>query len=79
MISFDNFDTEPPSNYREDEYDEATTDLPSSRLTQSSLQILLYRSLQIRLEILNSSSGIKTYPRTTTFYKSIPSYRSHAI
>ena len=66
MISFDDFDTEPPSNYGDEEYDEATTSLPSPRPTDmvsnSSLQILLYKTLQIRLDIAKSSNSRHPLP-----------------
>lgn len=52
LFSFNYFDTLPPSNINDDEIDETTQDFPqqedSAILTQTSLQLLLLKSLRIR-------------------------------
>ncbi|KAL7621971.1 hypothetical protein AAE478_007472 [Parahypoxylon ruwenzoriense] len=55
-ISFDEFDTEAPSNVNDDEINESTTELqprPKDSYTMSSIQLMLLDSLPIRLRILN--------------------------
>jgi hypothetical protein len=55
-ISFDDFDTEFPSNIDDSELSESTTSAPQSKpltfFTQSTLQILLSKSLRVRFEIM---------------------------
>jgi hypothetical protein len=60
-ISFDEFDTEAPSNINDDEMDESTTILqphPKSTYTATSMQLLLLGSLPIRLRILQLLTGL---------------------
>ncbi|PKS06059.1 hypothetical protein jhhlp_007893 [Lomentospora prolificans] len=55
-ISFEEFDTRPPSNVNDDEMDDSTATLqPSPRTntyTETSIQLILYDSLPTRLRIL---------------------------
>jgi hypothetical protein len=55
FISFNDFDTEPPSNINDDEIDDGTKLLPPSKpstvFTQTSLQLTMLKSLRTRLEI----------------------------
>jgi hypothetical protein len=60
-ISFDEFDTEPPSNCNDDELDESITAIqshPRAVYTATSLQLLLLDSLPIRLKILRLLNGL---------------------
>ncbi|QKX61563.1 uncharacterized protein TRUGW13939_08715 [Talaromyces rugulosus] len=62
IISLDHFDTEAPSNYNDDEFDESTIELvahPRSTYTTSSLQLILLDSIPTRLRILQLLSGLK--------------------
>ncbi|KAM5357881.1 hypothetical protein ACJZ2D_015828 [Fusarium nematophilum] len=62
-ISFDEFDTEPPSNINDDELSEATAVVqphPKSAYTQMSMQLLLLDSLPTRLRILQLLSGLRS-------------------
>ncbi|KAJ5547147.1 hypothetical protein N7494_004732 [Penicillium frequentans] len=62
IISLNNFDTEPPSNYNDDEIDESTIELvahPRSTYTTSSIQLILLDSIPTRLRILQLLSGFK--------------------
>ncbi|MCJ1394628.1 hypothetical protein MMC18_007508 [Xylographa bjoerkii] len=56
LISFQDFDCEPPSNIDDQQIDEATRTPPIPKLmntfTQSSIQIALMRSWRIRLEVV---------------------------
>ncbi|OTA58346.1 hypothetical protein K449DRAFT_373818 [Hypoxylon sp. EC38] len=55
-ISFDDFDTEAPSNVNDDEMDESTTSLqphPKGTYTSTSMQLILLDLLPTRLRILN--------------------------
>ncbi|KAI1457528.1 hypothetical protein F4805DRAFT_172109 [Annulohypoxylon moriforme] len=60
-ISFDDFDTEAPSNVNDDEMDQSTTALqPHSRstYTTTSIQLILLDLLPTRLRILNLLNGL---------------------
>ena len=62
-ISFDEFDTEAPSNNNDDEIDESTTTLqphPNDFYTQTSIQLILLGSLPVRLRTLNALSGLRS-------------------
>lgn len=62
-ISFDEFDTEPPSNNNDDEMDVSTTTLRfhlREMYTATSLQLLLLDSLPIRLKILRLWNSLHT-------------------
>ena len=66
LVTFDDFDTDPPANLNDEEFDENTTTPPMARpaavFTQASLQILLLRSLQTRLEIIRVTNGFRSEP-----------------
>ncbi|KAI0126189.1 hypothetical protein BJ170DRAFT_582966 [Xylariales sp. AK1849] len=60
-ISFDEFDTEAPSNNNDDEMEESTTTLqphPRGTFTSASVQLLLLGSIPIRLRILQLLNGL---------------------
>ncbi|RAH65075.1 uncharacterized protein BO66DRAFT_475273 [Aspergillus aculeatinus CBS 121060] len=58
-ISFDEFDTEPPSNFNDNQLNEsAAQPIPQERVTETSIQLALIRSLPIRLRIVNLLSGL---------------------
>ncbi|KAI0828428.1 hypothetical protein F5Y06DRAFT_290971 [Hypoxylon sp. FL0890] len=60
-ISFDEFDTEAPSNVNDDEIDESTTTLqphPKHTYTSTSMQLILLDLLPTRLRILNLLNGL---------------------
>lgn len=60
-ISFDEFDTEAPSNINDDEINESTTELqphPKTNFTETSLQLILLDSLPIRLRVLQLLNGL---------------------
>ncbi|KAJ4242889.1 hypothetical protein NW757_011784 [Fusarium falciforme] len=60
-ISFDEFDTEGPSNVNDDELDETSITIhphPKTTYTQMSMQLILLDSLPIRLRILQLLSGL---------------------
>ncbi|KAI1142100.1 hypothetical protein F5Y05DRAFT_402099 [Hypoxylon sp. FL0543] len=60
-ISFDEFDTEAPSNVNDDEIDESTTTIqphPRSTYTSMSMQLMLLDLLPTRLRILNLLNGL---------------------
>ncbi|KAI1762435.1 hypothetical protein GGR53DRAFT_418680 [Hypoxylon sp. FL1150] len=60
-ISFDEFDTEAPSNINDDDIDASTTELhphPKSTFTGTSMQLLLFDSLPTRLRIVRLISGL---------------------
>ncbi|KAI0844735.1 hypothetical protein F5Y00DRAFT_188022 [Daldinia vernicosa] len=60
-ISFDDFDTEAPSNNNDDEIDETTTTLqshPKNDCTSTSLQLILLDLVPIRLRILQLLNGL---------------------
>ncbi|KAI1075965.1 hypothetical protein F5B20DRAFT_573085 [Whalleya microplaca] len=63
-ISFDEFDTEAPSNNNDDEIDESTTALqphPKGSYTTTSMQLILLGSLPIRLRILQLLNGLHSH------------------
>lgn len=60
-ISFEDFDTAPPSNCNDEDIDEGTQILeqqPDATVTDTSLQLSLFRSLRTRLEIVRRMNGI---------------------
>ncbi|KAF7184681.1 hypothetical protein CNMCM7691_006043 [Aspergillus felis] len=60
-ISFDEFDTEPPSNINDDMLDESTTELqpcPKGTLTATSVQLALIDTLSVRLRIVQLLNGL---------------------
>ncbi|KAI2468611.1 hypothetical protein F4781DRAFT_422513 [Annulohypoxylon bovei var. microspora] len=60
-ISFDDFDTEAPSNVNDDEMDESTTALqphPKGTYTSTSIQLFLLDLLRTRLRILHLLNGL---------------------
>ncbi|KAI2624283.1 hypothetical protein GGR54DRAFT_638162 [Hypoxylon sp. NC1633] len=60
-ISFDDFDTEAPSNNNDDELDESTTapnPHPKGTFTSTSMQLLLLDSLSTRLRLLRLLNGL---------------------
>jgi hypothetical protein len=62
-ISFDEFDTEAPSNVNDDDMDESTTELtpyPKCSFTSTSIQLLLLESFRTRLQILQRLNGLNT-------------------
>ncbi|KAK7738622.1 hypothetical protein SLS62_011342 [Diatrype stigma] len=62
-ISFDEFDTEPPSNNNDEEIDESTAVLqpqPKGTFTTTSIQLILLDSLPTRLRILKLLSSLKS-------------------
>ncbi|RYP85933.1 hypothetical protein DL769_000870 [Monosporascus sp. CRB-8-3] len=61
-ISFDEFDTEAPSNINDEEIGESTATLrphPKGAYTATSIQLLLLDSLPTRLRMLNLLSGLR--------------------
>lgn len=66
MISFDDFDTEPPLNVDDDELDEATIDpptpKPSNVATQTSIQLAALKSLELRIKINNLINDFRFEP-----------------
>lgn len=62
-ISFDEFDTEPPSNINDDEIDESTIALqphPKDTFTTTSMQLILLDSLPTRLRILRLLNSLNS-------------------
>ena len=62
-ISYEEFDTEAPSNYNDNEIDESTTELqPHARstYTSTSTQIMLLDTLPIRLRILQLLNSLRS-------------------
>jgi hypothetical protein len=62
-VSFDEFDTEAPSNSNDDDMNELTKELhahPKSTYTTTSLHLLLLDSLPTRLRIVRLLSGLKS-------------------
>ncbi|KAI0449988.1 hypothetical protein F5B21DRAFT_492670 [Xylaria acuta] len=60
-ISFEDFDTESPSNNNDDEIDESTIGLPPhprEKYTSTSMQLLLIKSLPCRLRIVQLLNGL---------------------
>ncbi|ROV98454.1 hypothetical protein VPNG_08524 [Cytospora leucostoma] len=68
-ISFDEFDTEPPSNINDDEMNESTLKIvphPRTTFTTTSTQLALLDSLPVRLRIVQLLNGLHSelsYPR----------------
>jgi hypothetical protein len=66
LISLDDFDTEPPANINDEDVDESTkvqpVSKPSSVFTQTSVQIILLKSLPTRLAIVRLINNIKYEP-----------------
>lgn len=64
LISTDDFDTEPPANIDDCDIDETTRDHPVSKssitYTQTTLQIILLRSLSLRLRICRYLNHFRT-------------------
>ena len=61
-LSFDDFDTDPPSNFNDEDIDDRTGILeesPKATVTDSSLQRFLFQSLRPRLEILRRMNGVR--------------------
>ncbi|KAF2739228.1 hypothetical protein EJ04DRAFT_540871 [Polyplosphaeria fusca] len=62
-ISFDEFDTAPPSNVNDDDLDKSNATirvLPKEKRTDTSFQLLLLDSLPTRLRILRLLNGLNT-------------------
>jgi len=62
-ISFDEFDTEPPSNINDDDMDDMTIVIqprPRDVYTKTSMQLMLLDSLQTRLQVLQLLSGMQS-------------------
>ena len=62
-ISFDEFDTEAPSNNNDDEMDETTLNLeshPKDTYTRTSIQLILLDSLPLRLRIVQLLNGLNS-------------------
>lgn len=60
-ISFDEFDTEPPSNINDDGMDESTTEItpiPRATFTNTSTQLALLDSFPVRLRIVQVLNGL---------------------
>ncbi|EAW21219.1 C6 zinc finger domain protein [Aspergillus fischeri NRRL 181] len=77
-ISFDEFDTEPPSNINDDELDESTTELQpyaKDTFTGTSTQLALIESLPIRLQIVQLLNG----PHSEISYDRVLSLSSELI
>ncbi|KAI9749401.1 MAG: hypothetical protein M4579_006886 [Chaenotheca gracillima] len=66
LISLQDFDTEPPSNINDDEVDDTTKTAPVSKpstvFTETSLQLILSKSLRARLEIVQAMNGFRAEP-----------------
>jgi hypothetical protein len=63
MVSFADFDTEPPANIDDDEVDERTKSLPrhaKTTATATSAQLVLLRSLRPRLEVIACMNGLRS-------------------
>lgn len=78
-ISFEDFDTESPSNNNDDEIDKTTTGLlphPTEKYTSTSMQLLLIKSLPCRLRIVQLLNGLHSelaYPDVLTLSAEIMS------
>ncbi|XXH00806.1 hypothetical protein Hte_007157 [Hypoxylon texense] len=62
-ISFDEYDTEAPSNINDDDVDASTTELrshPKNAFTETSMQLLLLDSLPTRLRIVRLISSLNS-------------------
>lgn len=74
LISMDDFDTKPPGNYNDEDLNEdvvegdiARQPLPLATFTDTSVQIALLKTMQVRLEIashLNSFRSVPSYDKT---------------
>jgi hypothetical protein len=62
-ISFEEFDTEPPSNINDDEFDESTKiprSHPDDVYTTTSMQLILLKSTPIRFRVLHLLNGLRS-------------------
>ncbi|KAF2268926.1 hypothetical protein CC78DRAFT_454231 [Lojkania enalia] len=62
-LSFDDFDTEAPSNINDDEMDELTTAVQpraKNTFTTTSMQLMLYSSLETRFRIVKLLNGLSS-------------------
>jgi hypothetical protein len=86
MVSFYEFDCEPPSNYDDADLDEQTKNYPprkpDSVFTDTSIQIALLRSLRTRLEIcrlINDFRSTPPYEKVLSLSTELTSHiRSHS-
>jgi hypothetical protein len=66
LITFHDFDTEPPANIDDEEISPETTVMPKSKpmntYTRTSIQIILLKSLHTRLEISQRINDFRTEP-----------------
>lgn len=65
LVSFDDFDTEPPSNIDDIEIDDESKSVTPKSMaifTQTCLQLILFKSLQTRLEIARLINGFRSEP-----------------
>lgn len=76
-ISFDEFDTEAPANINDHEIDDSTELLPvhgRSIFTSTSIQLILYDTLRLRLRVLQLLNGLRSelyYPDVLTLSSEI--------
>ncbi|KAK5065080.1 hypothetical protein LTR84_000916 [Exophiala bonariae] len=76
-ISFDEFDTEAPANINDHEIDDSTELLPvrpRSTFTSTSIQLILYDNLRLRLRVLRLINGLHSelyYPDVLTLSSEI--------
>lgn len=76
-ISFDEFDTEAPSNINDHEIDESTEILPlhpRNVFTSTSIQLILFDTLRLRLRVLQLINGLHSelyYPDVLTLSSEI--------
>lgn len=64
-ISFDDFDTEPPSNINDDDMNESTVEImpaPRATFTTTSTQLALLESFPVRLRIVQVLNGLHSDP-----------------
>jgi Fungal specific transcription factor domain len=86
MFSFHEFDCEPPSNYDDEDIDEQTKAYPPKKpysvFTDTSVQLILLRSLPTRLELsrlINDFRSIPPYEKVLALSSELTSHiRSHA-
>lgn len=74
LISMDDFDTRPPGNYNDEDLTDHATEVateqpphPLATFTDTSVQIALFDTMQVRLEIathLNSFRSVPSYDKT---------------
>ena len=66
LLSFNDFDTEAPSNVDDADFDESTKIQPASKpleiCTDTSLQLILQKTLQTRLEIVEITNSCRSQP-----------------